>query len=61
VEEFREKDLDDRERRIFLALLREEYSGGEGTLRDLNPSSSLYLDSMIDRIEPYWMRTQNYW
>ncbi len=33
---FKEKDLDERERRIFLALLKEEYSGGEGQFRDMN-------------------------
>ncbi len=37
VEElFKEKELDEREQRIFLALLKEEYSGGEGQFRDMN-------------------------
>ena len=37
VEEFfKEHDMDDKEKRIFLALLKEEYSGGEGQFRDMN-------------------------
>jgi len=37
VEEFfKEKGLDEKEKRIFLALLKEEYSGGEGQFRDMN-------------------------
>ena len=37
VEEFfKEHELDEKEQRIFLALLKEEYSGGEGQLRDMN-------------------------
>ncbi len=37
VEEFfEEKGLDEKEKRIFLALLKEEYSGGEGQFRDMN-------------------------
>ncbi len=37
VEEFfKEKELDEKEQRIFLALLKEEYSGGEGQFRDMN-------------------------
>jgi len=33
---FEEKGLDEKEKRIFLALLKEEYSGGEGQFRDMN-------------------------
>ena len=33
---FEEKALDEKEKRIFLALLKEEYSGGEGQFRDMN-------------------------
>ena len=33
---FREKDLSEKERQIFLILLKEEYSGGEGQFRDMN-------------------------
>ncbi len=37
VEEFfREKELDDKEKYIFLALLKEEYSSDEGQFRDMN-------------------------
>ncbi|MFK5976113.1 MAG: ATP-binding protein [Sulfurovum sp.] len=33
---FKEKELNDKEKKIFLALLKEEYSGGEGQFRDMN-------------------------
>jgi ATP-dependent 26S proteasome regulatory subunit len=37
VEEFfKEKELTEQEEKIFLALLKEEYSGGEGQFRDMN-------------------------
>jgi SpoVK/Ycf46/Vps4 family AAA+-type ATPase len=37
VEEFfKEKELSEQEQKIFLALLKEEYSGGEGQFRDMN-------------------------
>jgi AAA+ superfamily predicted ATPase len=46
VEEFfKEKKFDDREQRIFLALLKEEYSGGDGQFRDMNTLIEIiYLD-----------------
>lgn len=33
---FKEHELNEREQMIFLALLKEEYSGGDGTIRDMN-------------------------
>ncbi len=51
VEEFfREKNLDDREQKIFLALLKEEYSGGEGQLRDMNTLIELISIDEYDKI-----------
>jgi hypothetical protein len=51
VEEFfREKRLDDREQKIFLALLKEEYSGGEGQFRDMNTLIELISLDEYDKI-----------
>ncbi len=51
VEEFfKEKNLDDREQKIFLALLKEEYSGGEGQLRDMNTLIELISIDEYDKI-----------
>ncbi len=51
VEEFfKEKKLDDREQKIFLALLKEEYSGGEGQLRDMNTLIELISIDEYDKI-----------
>ena len=50
VEEFfREKALNDKERLIFLALLKEEYAGGEGNLRDMNTLIDLVSFDEYDR------------
>ncbi len=52
VEEFfREKELDEREQRIFLALLKEEYSGGEGQFRDMNTLIELISFDEYDKIK----------
>ncbi len=52
VEEFfREKALDEREQRIFLALLKEEYSGGEGQFRDMNTLIELISFDEYDKIK----------
>jgi AAA+ superfamily predicted ATPase len=52
VEEFfREKGLDERERRIFLALLKEEYSGGEGQFRDMNTLIELISFDEYEKIK----------
>jgi len=51
VEEFfKEKNFDDREQRIFLALLKEEYSGGEGKFRDMNTLIELISLDEYDKI-----------
>ena len=51
VEEFfKEKKLDEREQRIFLALLKEEYSGGEGQFRDMNVLIELISLDEYDKI-----------
>jgi len=51
VEEFfKEKKLDEREQKIFLALLKEEYSGGEGQLRDMNTLIELISVDEYDKI-----------
>ncbi len=50
VEEFfREKALDPKEQLIFLALLKEEYAGGEGNLRDMNTLIDLVSFDEYDR------------
>jgi len=47
---FKEKQLDEREQRIFLALLKEEYSGGEGQFRDMNTLIELISLDEYDKI-----------
>ena len=52
VEEFfREKALDEKEQRIFLALLKEEYSGGEGQFRDMNTLIELISFDEYEKIK----------
>jgi AAA+ superfamily predicted ATPase len=52
VEEFfKEKELDEREQRIFLALLKEEYSGGEGQFRDMNTLIELISFDEYEKIK----------
>jgi len=51
IEEFfKEKEFDEREQRIFLALLKEEYSGGEGQFRDMNTLIELISLDEYDKI-----------
>lgn len=51
VEEFfKEQELDEKEQRIFLALLKEEYSGGEGQLRDMNTLIEIISVDEYDKI-----------
>ncbi|HHD75944.1 MAG TPA: ATP-binding protein [Campylobacterales bacterium] len=51
VEEFfKEHELDEKEQRIFLALLKEEYSSGEGQLRDMNTLIELISVDEYDKI-----------
>jgi len=52
VEEFfDEKELDEKEKRIFLALLKEEYSGGEGQFRDMNTLIELISFDEYEKIK----------
>ena len=52
VEEFfEEKELDEKEKRIFLALLKEEYSGGEGQFRDMNTLIELISFDEYEKIK----------
>ena len=52
VEEFfKEKDLEPKEQIIFLALLKEEYAGGEGNLRDMNTLIDLVSFDEYDRFK----------
>ena len=52
VEEFfKEKALDEKEQRIFLALLKEEYSGGEGQFRDMNTLIELISFDEYEKIK----------
>jgi len=52
VEEFfKEKGLDEKEKRIFLALLKEEYSGGEGQFRDMNTLIELISFDEYEKIK----------
>ena len=52
VEEFfAEKEFDEKEKRIFLALLKEEYSGGEGQFRDMNTLIELISIDEYEKIK----------
>ncbi|MEY3091110.1 MAG: hypothetical protein RL113_1426 [Pseudomonadota bacterium] len=52
VEEFfKEKELDEKEQKIFLALLKEEYSGGEGHFRDMNTLIELISFDEYEKIK----------
>jgi len=48
---FKEKGLDEKEQRIFLALLKEEYSGGEGQFRDMNTLIELISFDEYEKIK----------
>ncbi|MCF6201057.1 MAG: ATP-binding protein, partial [Hydrogenimonas sp.] len=52
VEEFfKEKGLNQKEQIIFLALLKEEYAGGEGNLRDMNTLIDIVSYDEYDRFK----------
>lgn len=52
VEEFfKEKALEEKEKHIFLALLKEEYSGGEGQFRDMNTLIELISFDEYEKIK----------
>ena len=48
---FADKGLDELEQRIFLALLKEEYSGGEGQFRDMNTLIELISFDEYEKIK----------
>ncbi|WP_353661383.1 ATP-binding protein [Hydrogenimonas sp. SS33] len=48
---FKEKGLEPKEQLIFLALLKEEYAGGEGNLRDMNALIDLVSFDEYDRFK----------
>jgi SpoVK/Ycf46/Vps4 family AAA+-type ATPase len=47
---FKENEFDEKEQKIFLALLKEEYSGGEGQFRDMNTLIELISIDEYDKI-----------
>lgn len=52
VEEFfKEKELDEKEQKIFLALLKEEYSAGDGQFREMNSLIELVSFDEYDKIK----------
>ena len=52
LEEFFEKnDLNEQEQTLFLALLKEEYSGGDGSLRDMNTLIELISSDDYEKIK----------
>ncbi len=52
VEEFfKEKNLDEKEKSIFLALLKEEYSAGDGEFRDMNTLIELISFDEYEKIK----------
>jgi SpoVK/Ycf46/Vps4 family AAA+-type ATPase len=52
IEEFfKEKAFDEKEKRIFLALLKEEYSGGQGEFRDMNTLIELISFDEYEKIK----------
>jgi len=48
---FKDKGLDELEQRIFLALLKEEYSGGEGQFREMNTLIELISFDEYEKIK----------
>jgi AAA+ superfamily predicted ATPase len=48
---FKEKAFDEKEKRIFLALLKEEYSGGDGQFRDMNTLIELISFDEYEKIK----------
>ena len=52
IEEFfKEQGLDEQEKILFLALLKEEYSGGDGTLREMNYLLELISNDDYEKIK----------
>ncbi len=48
---FKSHSLDDQEQMLFLALLKEEYSGGDGTIRDMNSLIDLVSSDDYEKIK----------
>ncbi len=48
---FKQHSLDEEEQMIFLALLKEEYSGGDGTIRDMNSLIALISSDDYEKIK----------
>ena len=48
---FKENSLNEQEQTLFLALLKEEYSGGDGTLRDMNSLIELISSDDYEKIK----------
>ncbi|MFK2823656.1 ATP-binding protein [Arcobacter sp. YIC-80] len=48
---FKENDLADQEQTLFLALLKEEYSGGDGSIRDMNALIELISSDDYEKIK----------
>jgi SpoVK/Ycf46/Vps4 family AAA+-type ATPase len=56
---FKEKHLNDKEQLIFLALLKEEYSGGDESLRDMNTLIDLISASDKEKISNRGLLEEN--
>ncbi len=48
---FKDNDLNEQEQTLFLALLKEEYSGGDGSLRDMNSLIELISSDDYEKIK----------
>lgn len=48
---FKANDLNEQEQMLFLALLKEEYSGGDGTIRDMNSLIELISSDDYEKIK----------
>jgi SpoVK/Ycf46/Vps4 family AAA+-type ATPase len=51
VDFFKDNDLNEQEQTLFLALLKEEYSGGDGSLRDMNSLIELISSDDYEKIK----------
>ena len=51
VDFFKQNELNDQEQTLFLALLKEEYSGGDGSLRDMNSLIELISSDDYEKIK----------
>lgn len=51
IDFFKENDVNKQEQTLFLALLKEEYSGGDGSLRDMNSLIELISNDDYEKIK----------